>query len=221
MLNIEDSQIDYLVNFMGHAKEIHKSIYRMPIPVEEMTDVSRLLEAAMGTDLDNNDNEDCDNNISGTDSVSELSATSEEIAQQNIYTLDSDNDNFDDDTTEHSANNHTANSSHSAYYSSEYFCLFNFHLIFIHLFNFILFSRFFYIFYTRFFKFQYIYLLFFYKIIVLISLFYLDSMVEKAKCNEKKKRTSSNPKRRSSEFHYLYLFNIYLIDFNLFIFITF
>lgn len=70
MLNIEDTQVDTLANFMGHAKEIHKSIYRVPIPVKEMTDVSRLLKAAMGTDLDNNDNKDCDN-ISDADSVSE------------------------------------------------------------------------------------------------------------------------------------------------------
>lgn len=119
MLNIEDAQVDNLANFMGHAKEIHKSIYRMPIPIKEMTDVSRLLEAAMGTDLDDNDNEDCDNNVSDTDSVSQMSTISEEIAQTNNYIPDSDNDNFDDNTTQHSSDNHTTNNSHSEHYNSE------------------------------------------------------------------------------------------------------
>lgn len=113
MLNIEDTQVDNLANFMGHAKEIHKSIYRIPIPVKEMTDVSRLLEAAMGNE---NDNEDCDNNNS--DSVSQLSITSEEIAQRNNYMSDSDN-NFDN-TTEGSSTDYAANSSYSEHHSSEF-----------------------------------------------------------------------------------------------------
>lgn len=104
---------------MGHAKEIHKSIYRMPIPIKEMTDVSRLLEAAMGTDLD--DNEDCDNNVSDTDSTSQISTISEEVAQTNNYVPDSDNDNFDDNTTQHSFDNHTANNYHSEHHNSESF----------------------------------------------------------------------------------------------------
>ncbi|RLU16045.1 hypothetical protein DMN91_011803 [Ooceraea biroi] len=118
MLNIEDIQVDNLANFMRHAKEIHKSIYRMPIPIKEMTDVSRLLEAAMGND--DNDNEACNNNISDTDSASQLSITSEEIAQKNNYIPDSDNDNFDDETIEHSSN-HTARTSHSEHCNNSQF----------------------------------------------------------------------------------------------------
>jgi len=131
MLNIEDTQVDNLANFMRHAKEIYKTIYRMPILVKEMTDISRLLEAAMGNDLDNKDNnQDCDNNTSDTDSVSQLSVTSEELAQQNNNIPDSNNDNFSDNTTEHSFNNQTTrNSSDSEHYSSEFFAFLFIHLL--------------------------------------------------------------------------------------------
>lgn len=55
MLDIEDTQVDRLANFMGHDKAIHKNIYRVPVPVAEMTDVSRLLVAAMGGDDEGDD----------------------------------------------------------------------------------------------------------------------------------------------------------------------
>lgn len=97
---------------MGHAKEIHKNIYRVPVPVREMTDVSRLLEAAMGNDLNENDNEDCnDNNKSDTDSMSHLSIISEKIAQRNSYMPDSDNSIYEN--TQDSSINNDTNNSHS------------------------------------------------------------------------------------------------------------
>ncbi|XP_077273299.1 uncharacterized protein LOC143903528 [Temnothorax americanus] len=61
MLNIEECQVDRLANFMGHHKDIHKNIYRVPVPVAEMTDVSRLLMAAIGDDDEENDKEYSDN----------------------------------------------------------------------------------------------------------------------------------------------------------------
>lgn len=103
---------------MGHAKEIHKILYRIPVPVREMTDVSRLLEAAMGNDLNENENEDC-NNISDTDSVSQLSVTSEEVAQRNIYIPESDNNN----NTEGSSTD--ANRSSYEFHNSEFSCCFS------------------------------------------------------------------------------------------------
>lgn len=54
MLNIEESQIDRLANFMGHHKEIHENVYRVSVPVAEITQISRLLKAAIG---DNNHDE--------------------------------------------------------------------------------------------------------------------------------------------------------------------
>lgn len=134
MLNIEDTQVYNLANFMGHAKEIHKNIYRVTVSVREIMDVSRLLEAAMG----NENNEDCDNNKSDTDSMSHSSVISEEIAQKNNYMPDSDNS-INDNITEGSFTNHDTNSSsYSEHYSSEFscFCLLDiirfsrFHLIY-------------------------------------------------------------------------------------------
>lgn len=119
MLNIEDTQVDNLTNFMGHAKEIHKNIYRVPVPVKEMTDVSRLLEAAMGNDLnDENDenDEDCDN-MSDTDNMSHLNVISEEIAQKNNYMPDSDTSVNDrtDSSTNYDTNNSFEHSSEFPY----------------------------------------------------------------------------------------------------------
>lgn len=48
MLGIEEDQVSDLANFMGHSKQIHKDIYRIPVTVRDVTNVSRLLEAAMG-----------------------------------------------------------------------------------------------------------------------------------------------------------------------------
>ncbi|KAG5870736.1 hypothetical protein JTB14_021989 [Gonioctena quinquepunctata] len=42
LLNVEDCQINKLANFMGHAKEIHKSYYQIPVPVAEITEVSKM-----------------------------------------------------------------------------------------------------------------------------------------------------------------------------------
>lgn len=55
MLGIEENQIDRLADFMGHHKDIHKNIYRVSVPVAEITQVSRLLKAAMGDDNQNDD----------------------------------------------------------------------------------------------------------------------------------------------------------------------
>lgn len=66
MLNVEESQVDRLATFMGHHKDIHKNVYRVPVPVAEITDVSRLLMAAIGEDdVENGDeNEEQDSDSS-------------------------------------------------------------------------------------------------------------------------------------------------------------
>jgi len=55
MLRVEENQISDLANFMGHDKQIHKDVYRVPNGLIDMTEVSRLLQAAIG---DNDENED-------------------------------------------------------------------------------------------------------------------------------------------------------------------
>lgn len=56
LLNVEECKIDKLANFLGHAKEIHKTFYRVPVPFAEITEVSKMLLAAIGED-DNNGEE--------------------------------------------------------------------------------------------------------------------------------------------------------------------
>lgn len=53
MLGIEEQQVTDLANFMGHNKDIHKDIYRVPVPMRDVTDVSQLLQAAIETDEEN------------------------------------------------------------------------------------------------------------------------------------------------------------------------
>ncbi|XP_067207873.1 uncharacterized protein [Linepithema humile] len=47
-LNLTDNQITDLVNFMGHHEKIHKEVYRKPVIIKDITEVSQLLEAAQG-----------------------------------------------------------------------------------------------------------------------------------------------------------------------------
>lgn len=54
MIGIEDTDVERLASFMGHYKDIYKDVYRMPVPLSEMTKVARMLEVAIGED----DNED-------------------------------------------------------------------------------------------------------------------------------------------------------------------
>ena len=61
LMNLQDCQVDQLANFMGHSRDFHKNIYRIPVPVTEITEVSKLLQAAIGNkdnDVDDNDSLD-------------------------------------------------------------------------------------------------------------------------------------------------------------------
>jgi hypothetical protein len=51
MLRVEENQVSDLANFMGHDKQIHKDVYQIPNGLIDMTEISRLLQAA----VDDND----------------------------------------------------------------------------------------------------------------------------------------------------------------------
>jgi len=55
MLRVEENQVSDLANFMGHNKQIHKDVYRIPNGLIDMTEVSRLLQAAIGNKDENED----------------------------------------------------------------------------------------------------------------------------------------------------------------------
>ncbi|CAH2088995.1 unnamed protein product [Euphydryas editha] len=88
LLNVEDCQIDKLANFMGHAKEIHKSYYQVPVPISEITEVSKMLIAALGDDeeediLDGNE-EDSESDENSESSADEDEDTDYVINSKNI-----------------------------------------------------------------------------------------------------------------------------------------
>lgn len=84
MLRLEDSQVDFLCNYMGHSKYIHKNIYRVPNGVIDITEVSRILQAAIGDDEEEEESEnevadavvkpEVSEEVSGLDAPSEVSA---------------------------------------------------------------------------------------------------------------------------------------------------
>ncbi|XP_058980311.1 uncharacterized protein LOC101901061 isoform X2 [Musca domestica] len=54
LLNVQESTVERLANFLGHHKDIHKSIYRIPVPMAEITTVSKILLSAAGCNVNNN-----------------------------------------------------------------------------------------------------------------------------------------------------------------------
>lgn len=96
MLRVEENQVSDLENFMGHNKQIHKDVYRISNGLIDMTEVSRLLQAAIG---DNDENEDSNEENGQTkddtkdDNVQTKSASSDDDFCKN----DSNNFNISDD----------------------------------------------------------------------------------------------------------------------------
>lgn len=68
-LNVEEYRIERLANHMGHHKDIHKNIYRLPIPITEITDVSRLLMAAIGDEKEDQEQSEDENSDSDEECV--------------------------------------------------------------------------------------------------------------------------------------------------------
>lgn len=64
-LNLTDTEIMDLANFMGHEDKIHREHYRMSVVHREILRMSRLLQSASGKngDENNNNKEKSDENI--------------------------------------------------------------------------------------------------------------------------------------------------------------
>lgn len=55
-MDLKETEISELANFMGHTDKIHKAHYRLPIKAREIINISKLLEIAQGgDDSDNSD----------------------------------------------------------------------------------------------------------------------------------------------------------------------
>lgn len=113
MLNIEECQIDRLANFMGHHKDIHKNIYRVPVPVAEMTDVSRLLMAAIGHDDKEDDEENSDDNENSDSSDEENEHVMPAMIERTNTIMDNTDhtSTFDSENTSASLSTNTSTSS--------------------------------------------------------------------------------------------------------------
>ncbi|KAK0076194.1 hypothetical protein PV325_005761 [Microctonus aethiopoides] len=96
MLGIEENQVDDLANFMGHHKNIHKDIYRVPVPFRDVTDVSQLLLAAMGVD----DEDDANASESSDEDDQPQNKNYDEIARERstITSYNETNTSDDDDS---------------------------------------------------------------------------------------------------------------------------
>ncbi|XP_070529778.1 uncharacterized protein [Cardiocondyla obscurior] len=64
-LNLSETEITDLTNFMGHEEKIHRNNYRMPVVHREILRMSKLLQSASGQDKNennSNDEEECNDN---------------------------------------------------------------------------------------------------------------------------------------------------------------
>lgn len=76
-LNLTDNQITDLANFMGHHEKIHKEVYRKPVMVKDITEISQLLEAAQGVrDAANNLIDESDSEVE-CDTITETTENNE------------------------------------------------------------------------------------------------------------------------------------------------
>ncbi|KAL7726399.1 hypothetical protein ACLKA6_004539 [Drosophila palustris] len=105
MLNVKDAQIDRLANFMGHHKDIHKGVNRVPASITEITEVSKMLMAALNNDKESDD--DPDQNFEKIDSSEDESALNNpSTKQKRVKKKQKDTVNKDSSDDENALNDH-------------------------------------------------------------------------------------------------------------------
>lgn len=62
-LNLSESEVTELANFMGHNKNVHKSHYRQSIPEIDIPRFSRLLNVAIFNEDNDDDDEEIEQNL--------------------------------------------------------------------------------------------------------------------------------------------------------------
>lgn len=65
-LNLSDTEVSDLANFMGHRESIHKNFYRQPLVNREILKMSKLLEIAQGANNNESDSDSSSNDIDET-----------------------------------------------------------------------------------------------------------------------------------------------------------
>ncbi|KAL7724114.1 hypothetical protein ACLKA6_019114 [Drosophila palustris] len=71
---------NFMTNFMGHHKDIHKGVYRVPASITEITEVSKMLMAALNNDKESED--EPDPNTVDKDSSDDENALNDHITKQ-------------------------------------------------------------------------------------------------------------------------------------------
>jgi len=84
MLRVEENQVSDLANFMGHNKQIHKDVYRIPNGLIDMTEVSRLLQAAIG-DKDENEDSNEENDQTKDNTKDDRVQTQDTLIENNDF----------------------------------------------------------------------------------------------------------------------------------------
>lgn len=91
-LKLTEQEVSELANFMGHKENIHKQYYRLPQKEADILNISKYLEAALGS---NNSNSDIDIDSNDEDNISYNNSN---ISVNDINTDDDlANNNFDND----------------------------------------------------------------------------------------------------------------------------
>lgn len=89
-LKLTEQEVSELANFMGHKENIHKQYYRLPQKEADILNISKYLEAALGTNNSNSDIDDNDTDIN--DSINYNISLSDTNTNDDMT-----NDNFDND----------------------------------------------------------------------------------------------------------------------------
>lgn len=97
MLRLEENQVSDLANFMGHDKQIHKDVYRVPNGLIDMTEVSRLLQAAIGMDENKDKDSDEENNENEENTEDDNMQARNESIDDDSYKNDSNVNTIDDE----------------------------------------------------------------------------------------------------------------------------
>lgn len=77
-MELADTEISDLANFMGHAEKIHREVYRQPIISRDILNITQHLEAAHGCDSEN---------IEESFNKDSASDNEDDIREENIETV--------------------------------------------------------------------------------------------------------------------------------------
>ncbi|KYN50101.1 hypothetical protein ALC62_00129, partial [Cyphomyrmex costatus] len=114
---VDENQVSDLAKFMGHHEQIHKDVYRVPNGLIDMTEVSRLLQAAIGNEDNNNDNNE--ENFNNENVTEDTSSNDDDSYESNNIKIINDKPqpprkkrcirtlNYDDDSDDEILNNST------------------------------------------------------------------------------------------------------------------